>query len=223
VVKDAFSLWLNAHPELGMQLAELAISNAGRRLKASKKVERKRITQGPALPGKLADCAGQDPMRAELFLVEGDSAGGSAKQARDKEFQAILPLRGKILNTWEVDGGEVLASQEVHNIAVAIGVDLGKEIYYALDEAERDGILDRLVAEKKRGKPQVTRFKGLGEMNPPQLRETTMDPNTRRLVQLTLDDVQATCELMDKLLAKKRAGDRKSWLETKGNLAEVMV
>jgi len=282
VVKDAFSLWLNAHPELGMQLAELAISNAGRRLKASKKVERKRITQGPALPGKLADCAGQDPMRAELFLVEGDSAGGSAKQARDKEFQAILPLRGKILNTWEVDGGEVLASQEVHNIAVAIGVDpgaadlsqlrygkiciladadsdglhiatllcalfvqhfrplveaghvyvampplyridLGKEIYYALDEAERDGILDRLVAEKMRGKPQVTRFKGLGEMNPPQLRETTMDPNTRRLVQLTLDDVQATCELMDKLLAKKRAGDRKSWLETKGNLAEVMV
>ncbi|MFP3993965.1 DNA topoisomerase IV subunit B [Pseudomonas capeferrum] len=282
VVKDAFSLWLNAHPELGMQLAELAISNAGRRLKASKKVERKRITQGPALPGKLADCAGQDPMRAELFLVEGDSAGGSAKQARDKEFQAILPLRGKILNTWEVDGGEVLASQEVHNIAVAIGVDpgaadlsqlrygkiciladadsdglhiatllcalfvqhfrplveaghvyvampplyridLGKEIYYALDEAERDGILDRLVAEMKRGKPQVTRFKGLGEMNPPQLRETTMDPNTRRLVQLTLEDVEATCELMDKLLAKKRAGDRKSWLETKGNLAEVMV
>ncbi|MCX7081446.1 MAG: toprim domain-containing protein, partial [Pseudomonas sp.] len=254
VVKDAFSLWLNEHPELGMQLAELAINNAGRRLKASKKVERKRITQGPALPGKLADCAGQDPMRSELFLVEGDSAGGSAKQARDKEFQAILPLRGKILNTWEVDGSEVLASQEVHNIAVAIGVDpgaadisqlrygkicdaghvyvampplyridLGKEIYYALDEAERDGILDRLVAEKKRGKPQVTRFKGLGEMNPPQLRETTMDPNTRRLVQLTLDDFEATSEMMDMLLAKKRAGDRKSWLESKGNLAEVLA
>ncbi|OCR24344.1 DNA topoisomerase IV subunit B [Pseudomonas syringae] len=282
VVKDAFSLWLNANSELGVQLAELAINNAGRRLKASKKVERKRITQGPALPGKLADCAGQDPMRSELFLVEGDSAGGSAKQARDKEFQAILPLRGKILNTWEVDGGEVLASQEVHNIAVAIGVDpgaadisqlrygkvciladadsdglhiatllcalfvqhfrplvdaghvyvampplyridLGKDIYYALDEAERDGILDRLVAEKKRGKPQVTRFKGLGEMNPPQLRETTMDPNTRRLVQLTLDDFEATSEMMDMLLAKKRAGDRKSWLESKGNLAEVLT
>ncbi|QEY73895.1 DNA topoisomerase IV subunit B [Pseudomonas denitrificans (nom. rej.)] len=280
VVKDAFSLWLNAHPELGLQLAELAISNAGRRLKAGKKVERKKITQGPALPGKLADCAGQDPMRSELFLVEGDSAGGSAKQARDKEFQAIMPLRGKILNTWEVDGGEVLASQEVHDIAVAIGVDpgaadlsqlrygkiciladadsdglhiatllcalfvrhfrplveaghvyvampplfridLGKEVFYALDEAERDGILDRLAAEKRRGKPQVTRFKGLGEMNPPQLRETTMDPNTRRLVQLTLEDTEGTVEMMDMLLAKKRAGDRKSWLETKGNLADI--
>ena len=282
VVKDAFSLWLNAHPEQGLQLAELAISNAGRRLKASKKVERKKITQGPALPGKLADCAGQDPMRAELFLVEGDSAGGSAKQARDKEFQAILPLRGKILNTWEVDGGEVLASQEVHNIAVAVGldpgsddlsqlrygkvciladadsdglhiatllcalfvqhfrplveaghvyvampplyrIDLGKEVFYALDEAERDGILERLTAEKRRGKPQVTRFKGLGEMNPPQLRETTMDPNTRRLVQLTLDDFATTREIMDMLLAKKRAGDRKNWLESKGNLAEVVA
>ena len=282
VVKDAFSLWLNAHPEQGMQLAELAISNAGRRLKASKKVERKKITQGPALPGKLADCAGQDPMRAELFLVEGDSAGGSAKQARDKEFQAILPLRGKILNTWEVDGGEVLASQEVHNIAVAVGmdpgsddlsqlrygkvciladadsdglhiatllcalfvqhfrplveaghvyvampplyrIDLGKDVFYALDEAERDGILERLSAEKRRGKPQVTRFKGLGEMNPPQLRETTMDPNTRRLVQLTLEDFAGTSEMMDMLLAKKRASDRKNWLEAKGNLAEVVA
>ncbi|GGK10577.1 DNA topoisomerase IV subunit B [Pseudomonas matsuisoli] len=282
VVKDAFSLWLNAHPEQGLLLAELAISNAGRRLKAGKKVERKKITQGPALPGKLADCAGQDPMRAELFLVEGDSAGGSAKQARDKEFQAIMPLRGKILNTWEVDGSEVLASQEVHDIAVAIGVDpgaadlsqlrygkiciladadsdglhiatllcalfvqhfrplvdaghvyvampplyridLGKEKHYALDEAERDGILDRLSAEKKKGKPQVTRFKGLGEMNPLQLRETTMDPNTRRLVRLTLDDVEGTQEMMDMLLAKKRASDRKAWLESKGNLAEVLV
>uniref|UniRef100_UPI00106C9DFC DNA topoisomerase IV subunit B n=1 Tax=Pseudomonas aeruginosa TaxID=287 RepID=UPI00106C9DFC len=282
VVKDAFSLWLNEHAEIGLQLAELAISNAGRRLKAGKKVERKKITQGPALPGKLADCAGQEPMRAELFLVEGDSAGGSAKQARDKEFQAIMPLRGKILNTWEVDGGEVLASQEVHDIAVAIGVDpgasdlaqlrygkiciladadsdglhiatllcalfvrhfrplveaghvyvampplyridLGKDIYYAIDEAERDGILERLAAEKKRGKPQVTRFKGLGEMNPLQLRETTMDPNTRRLVQLTLEDATGTLEIMDMLLAKKRAGDRKSWLESKGNLAEVLV
>ncbi|GIZ12845.1 DNA topoisomerase IV subunit B [Pseudomonas sp. NCCP-436] len=282
VVKDAFSLWLNAHPETGLQLAELAISNAGRRLKAGKKVERKKITQGPALPGKLADCAGQDPLRCELFLVEGDSAGGSAKQARDKEFQAIMPLRGKILNTWEVDGSEVLASQEVHDIAVAIGIDpgssdlsqlrygkiciladadsdglhiatllcalfvrhfrplvdaghvyvampplyridMGKEVYYALDESERDGILERLTAERKRGKPQVTRFKGLGEMNPLQLRETTMDPNTRRLVQLTLDDFEGTREVMDMLLAKKRAGDRKSWLESKGNLAEVLA
>ncbi|AYN95713.1 DNA topoisomerase IV subunit B [Pseudomonas sp. LTJR-52] len=282
VVKDAFSLWLNANPELGLQVAELAINNAGRRLKAGKKVERKKITQGPALPGKLADCVGQEPLRCELFLVEGDSAGGSAKQARNKEFQAIMPLRGKILNTWEVDGGEVLGSQEVHDIAVAIGVDpgaadlsqlrygkiciladadsdglhiatllcalfvrhfrplveaghvyvampplyridLGKEIYYALDEAERDGILDRFAAEKKRGKPQVTRFKGLGEMNPLQLRETTMDPNTRRLVQLTLEDTPGTLEIMDMLLAKKRSGDRKSWLESKGNLAEVLV
>ncbi|MEH3022754.1 MAG: DNA topoisomerase IV subunit B [Pseudomonas oryzihabitans] len=282
VVKDAFSLWLNAHPELGQQIAELAINNAGRRLKAGKKVERKKITQGPALPGKLADCAGQDPMRSELFLVEGDSAGGSAKQARSKEFQAIMPLRGKILNTWEVDGSEVLGSQEVHDIAVAIGIDpgsadlsglrygkiciladadsdglhiatllcalfvqhfrplvnaghvyvampplyridLGKEVYYALDEAERDGVLDRLAAEKKRGKPQVTRFKGLGEMNPLQLRETTMDPNTRRLVQLTLEDVPGTLEMMDMLLAKKRSGDRKSWLESKGDRAEVLI
>ncbi|WP_278621118.1 type IIA DNA topoisomerase subunit B, partial [Ectopseudomonas oleovorans] len=234
------------------------------------------------LSSKLKDCSDKDPSKTEIFLVEGDSAGGSAKQARDREFQAVMPLRGKILNTWEVDGSEVLASQEVHDIAVAVGIDpgssdlsglrygkiciladadsdglhiatllcalfvrhfrplvdaghvyvampplyridLGKEIFYALDDAERDGILDRLVAEKRRGKPQVTRFKGLGEMNPPQLRETTMDPNTRRLVQLTLDDFEGTREVMDMLLAKKRAGDRKSWLETKGNLAEVLA
>lgn len=282
VLKDAFSLWLNANSELGLQLAELAISHAGRRLKAGRKVERKRITQGPALPGKLADCAGQDPMRGELFLVEGDSAGGSAKQARDKEFQAIMPLRGKILNTWEVDGSVVLGSQEVHDIAVAMGVDpgsddisqlrygkiciladadsdglhiatllcalfmrhfrplveaghiyvampplyrvdIGKEVYYALDDDELESIMSRIQTEKKRGKPQVTRFKGLGEMNPPQLRETTMDPNTRRLVQLTLDDYAGTQEMMDMLLAKKRASDRKAWLESKGNLAEVQV
>ncbi|MBI6885172.1 DNA topoisomerase IV subunit B [Pseudomonas putida] len=283
VAKDAFSLWLNAHPEKGMELAQMFIDNASRRLKSTKKVERKRITQGPALPGKLADCSGQDSTRSELFLVEGDSAGGSAKQARDKEFQAILPLRGKILNTWEVDGNEVLASQEVHNIAVAIGIDpgasdlselrynkiciladadsdglhiatllcalfvqhfralvqaghvyvampplyridMGKEVAYALDDQERDVILERFANSKKRGTPQVTRFKGLGEMNPPQLRETTMDPNTRRLVQLTLDDeFEATREVMDMLLAKKRASDRKGWLESKGNLAEVMV
>ena len=282
VVKDAFSLWLNANPEAGLLIAEMAISHAGRRLKAGRRVERKRVTQGPALPGKLADCVGHDPMRSELFLVEGDSAGGSAKQARDKEFQAIMPLRGKILNTWEVDASEVLASQEVHDIAVAIGIDpgssdlsglrygkvciladadsdglhiatllcalfvqhfrplveaghvyvampplyridQGKEIFYALDEGERDAILDRLAQGKTRGKPQVTRFKGLGEMNPPQLRETTMDPNTRRLVQLTLDDPQGTQEMMDMLLARKRSGDRKQLLEDKGNLAEGWV
>ena len=281
VVKDAFSLWLNQHPDLGNALAEMAISNANRRLKAGKKIERKRVTSGPALPGKLADCVGSDAMRGELFLVEGDSAGGSAKQARDKEFQAIMPLRGKILNTWEVDKDEVLGSQEVHDIAVALGVDpgsedltglrygkiciladadsdglhiatllcalfvrhfralveaghvyvampplfridIGKDVYYALDEAEKEGILDRIAAEKKKGKIQVTRFKGLGEMNPLQLRETTMDPNTRRLVQLALDDWETTREMMDMLLAKKRAGDRKTWLETKGNLAEVV-
>ena len=282
VIKDAFSLWLNQHADIGQQIAEMAIDHASRRLKASKKIERKRITQGPALPGKLADCAGQDSRRSELFLVEGDSAGGSAKQARDKEFQAIMPLRGKILNTWEVDSGQVLASQEVHNIAIAIGVDpgspdlsqlrygkiciladadsdglhiatllcalfvrhfpalvdaghvfvampplyridLGKEVFYALDEAEKAGILDRIEAENKRGKIQVTRFKGLGEMNPSQLRESTIHPDTRRLVQLTVDDEVETTSLMDMLLAKKRASDRKQWLESKGNLAEVVV
>ena len=282
VIKDAFSLWLNQHADIGQQIAEMAIDHASRRLKASKKIERKRITQGPALPGKLADCAGQDSRRSELFLVEGDSAGGSAKQARDKEFQAIMPLRGKILNTWEVDSGQVLASQEVHNIAIAIGVDpgspdlsqlrygkiciladadsdglhiatllcalfvrhfrplveaghvfvampplyridIGKEVFYALDDAEKSGIIDRIEAEGKRGRIQVTRFKGLGEMNPLQLRETTMAPDTRRLVQLTIDDFQGTEALMDMLLAKKRASDRKQWLESKGNLAEVLA
>lgn len=278
IVRDAFSLWLNSNTELAEQLAELCINNAQRRLKAAKKIARKRVVSGPALPGKLTDCSGQDPMRGELFLVEGDSAGGSAKQARDREFQAIMPLRGKILNTWEVDASQVLGSQEVHNISIAIGcdpdsediselrygkiciladadsdglhiatllcalflkhyrvlvekghvyiampplfrIDIGKEVFYALDEAEKTGILDRLVAEKKKGKVQVTRFKGLGEMNPLQLRETTMDPNTRRLVQLTIDDAEETVSLMDMLLAKKRASDRKDWLETKGDLA----
>lgn len=280
VVKDALSLWLNQHVAMGQQLAEMVINNAQKRLKSAKKIERKRITAGPALPGKLADCSGQDIMRSELFLVEGDSAGGSAKQARDREFQAVMPLRGKILNTWEVDSSQVLASQEVHDIAVAIGVDpnstdlsglrygkvciltdadhdgfhiatllcalfiqhfrtlveaghvfvampplfridLGKEVFYALDDAERQGILDRLSAENKRGKVSVTRFKGLGEMNPIQLRETTMDPDTRRLVQLTIDDAVQTQELLDMLLAKKRAGDRKVWLEEKGDLADI--
>ncbi|RZU35409.1 DNA topoisomerase IV subunit B [Fluviicoccus keumensis] len=281
VTKDAFSLWLNQHPDVGVQLAELAIANAGRRLRAGKKIERKKITQGPALPGKLADCVGQDVMRGELFLVEGDSAGGSAKQARDKEYQAVMPLRGKILNTWEVSKDDVLGSQEVHDIAVAIGVDpgsndltglrygkvciladadsdglhiatllcalfvrhftalvknghvfvampplyridCGKETFYALDDDEKQGVLDRLAAENKRAKPQVTRFKGLGEMNPLQLRETTMDINTRRLVQLTLEDEKAADAMLDMLLAKKRSSDRKAWLEDKGNLAEVI-
>jgi topoisomerase IV subunit B len=280
VVKDAFSLWLNQHTGEAEKLAELCINSAQARLRSSKKVARKKVTAGPALPGKLADCSSGDPATGELFLVEGDSAGGSAKQARDRVFQAIMPLRGKILNTWEVDSQEILASQEVHDISVALGVDpgntdlsklryhkicvladadsdglhiatllcalfvrhfrplvtaghvfvampplfrvdVGKDVYYALDESERQGILDRIQAEKKKGKVQVTRFKGLGEMNPMQLRETTMAPDTRRLVQLTLDAGDDTNELMDMLLAKKRAPDRKQWLEDYGNLAEI--
>lgn len=282
ITKDAFALWLNQHTEDGDKLAEFCISNAQKRVRASKKIERKRVTQGPALPGKLADCSSGDPARSELFLVEGDSAGGSAKQARDREFQAIMPLRGKILNTWEVDSAEILASQEVHDISVAIGmdpgsedlselryhkiciladadsdglhiatllcalfvkhfpvlvrnghvfvampplyrIDIGKEVYYALDEGEKNGVLNRIAAENKKGKPNVQRFKGLGEMNPLQLRETTMARDTRRLVQLTIDDAEETLQIMDMMLAKKRAGDRKNWLEEKGNLAEVVV
>ncbi len=281
VAKDAFSLWLNQHPAIGERLAELVIESAQQRLRASRQVTRKKITQGPALPGKLSDCASQDLGLTELFLVEGDSAGGSAKQARDKDYQAIMPLRGKILNTWEVESTGVLASQEVHDISVAIGVDpgsaelaglrygkvciladadsdgnhiatllcalfvrhfrplvaaghvfvampplyridIGKQVFYALDEAEKQGVLDRIEAEKIKGKVNVQRFKGLGEMNPPQLRETTMNPDTRRLVQLTLAESTATDEMLDRLLAKKRATDRKAWLEEKGNLAEIL-
>jgi len=277
--KDAFSLWLNQHAELGAQIAELAISKAGKRLKSAKKVARKKITQGPALPGKLADCRGGVREGAELFLVEGDSAGGSAKQARDRHFQAILPLRGKILNTWEVSPDTVLSSREIHDIAIAIGVDpasddlselrydkiciladadsdglhiatlicalfvkhfpalvdaghlfvampplyrvdIGKEVHYALDESELEHILSKVPGNKK---PQITRFKGLGEMSAEQLRETTMNPDTRRLVQLDMDDMQLTNSVMDMLLAKKRAADRKTWLESKGDLAEIMV
>jgi topoisomerase-4 subunit B len=280
VVKDAFSLWLNQHTDVAELLADMCINNAQTRLRQSKKVARKKVTQGPALPGKLTDCSTQDTSRSELFLVEGDSAGGSAKQARDREFQAIMPLRGKILNSWEVDSSQVLASQEIHDISVALGIDpdsedlsglrydkiciladadsdglhiatllcalfvkhfrtlvntghvyvampplfridVGKEVYYALDEGEKEGILDRIAAEKKRGKVNVQRFKGLGEMNPLQLRETTMDPNTRRLVQLMVDDADQMLEMMDMLLAKKRAPDRKQWLESKGNMAIV--
>ena len=280
VAKDAFGLWLNQHTSDAERLAELCIERAQSRLRSAKKVVRKKVASGPALPGKLADCSSEDPERGELFLVEGDSAGGSAKQARDREYQAILPLRGKILNTWEVDAVEILASQEVNNISVALGIepgstdlsqlryhkvciladadsdglhiatlicalflrhfrplvraghvfvampplyriDVGKEVYYALDESEKSGILERLEAENKRVKPAVQRFKGLGEMNPPQLRETTMDPDTRRLVQLVLDEDGDTDSTFDLLLAKKRAGDRKTWLEAKGDLADV--
>ena len=280
VVKDAFSLWLNQHTDVGEQLAELAINAAQTRARAGRKVARKKVTHGPALPGKLADCTAVDPERTELFLVEGDSAGGSAKQARDREFQAIMPLRGKILNTWEVDALDVLASREVHDISVAIGVDpgasdlsrlrfgkiciladadsdgahiatllcalfvrhfrplvraghvyvampplyridVGKQVFYALDDNEKQGILDRIEAEKIKGKVNVQRFKGLGEMNPSQLRETTINPDTRRLVQLTLEEDDSTDRIMDMLLAKKRSADRKQWLQEKGDLAEV--
>ncbi|RDE95774.1 DNA topoisomerase IV subunit B [Aggregatibacter aphrophilus] len=284
VVKDAFSLWLNQNIQQAELLADMAISSAQRRLRAAKKVVRKKLVSGPALPGKLADCSSQDLNLTELFLVEGDSAGGSAKQAREREYQAILPLRGKILNTWEVSPEQVLASQEVHDIAVALGIDpdnddlsqlrygkvciladadsdglhiatllcalflrhfpklveqghvyvampplyridLGKEVFYALDESEKDAILDRLKGKK--GKPNVQRFKGLGEMNPIQLRETTMDPNTRRLVQLTFEaqgeESQETMETMDMLLAKKRAEDRKNWLQAKGDQVDLAV
>ena len=280
VVKDLFALWLNQHPEAGDEIAQQAIGNAQKRLKAAKKIVRKRIVAGPALPGKLADCTIQEPSLAELFLVEGDSAGGSAKQARTRENQAVMPLRGKILNTWEVEPGELLASQEVHNISVALGVDpgsdklddlryhkvciladadsdglhiatllcalflrhfrplvmaghvfvampplyrvdVGKEVFYALDDAERDMILDRIEAEKKKGKVSVTRFKGLGEMNPAQLRETTMAQETRRLIQLTVSAEDNADQMLDMLLAKKRSADRRQWLQEKGNLADV--
>ena len=280
LVKDAFSLWLNSNTEEGEAIAKLAIEHAMKRAKQRKQVARRKVTTGPALPGKLADCSSTDLEETELFLVEGDSAGGSAKQARNREFQAIMPLRGKILNTWETDPGQVLASQEVHDLAVAIGVDpgsddlsklrygkiivladadsdglhiatllsalflrhfrplveagrifvampplyridVGKQTFYALDAAERTGLLNRIQAEGLKGKISETRFKGLGEMNPLQLRESTIDPDTRRLLQLTIDHDKKTHELMDMLLAKKRAADRRTWLEDKGNLAEI--
>ncbi len=278
-IQDAFALWLNDHRAAGELLATMCIERAQKRLRQSKLVARKRISQGPALPGKLADCLQQDLSQSELFMVEGDSAGGSAKQARNKDFQAILPLRGKILNTWEVDSSQILASQEIHDIAIAIGVDpnsddisglrygklciladadsdgahiatllcalflrhfkplitaghvfiampplyridAGSAVHYALDDEEKDHIIQKL-AKSSRSKINIQRFKGLGEMNPLQLRETTMDPNTRRLVQLTLTNESEAIPLMDMLLAKKRAHDRKSWLENKGNLAQI--
>lgn len=282
VVKDAFSLWLHQFVEIGEQLAQLVIGAAQARLKQGKTVSRKKLTQGPALPGKLADCSCGNPMQSELFLVEGDSAGGSAKQARDREIQAIMPLRGKILNSWEVDSNELLSSTEIHDIAVAIGldpgesdlsklrygkvciladadsdglhiatllctlflkhfpalvakghvfvampplyrIDIGKEVFYALDDDEKAGILDRIKAEKKSGKINVQRFKGLGEMNPLQLRETTMAPDTRRLLQLHVPNPSAANAIFDMLLAKKRSADRRQWLEDKGDLAGVPV
>ncbi|MDA7447991.1 DNA topoisomerase IV subunit B [Candidatus Pseudothioglobus singularis] len=280
VVKDSFSLWLNQHTDIAEKIAELAILNAQSRLKTAKKVVRKKIVSGPALPGKLSDCTSSDLEQTEVFLVEGDSAGGSAKQARDKNYQAILPLRGKILNTWEVDSSQVLASNEIHDISIAIGlepdnndlsglrygkvciladadsdglhiatlicalfvkhfpklvsqghvyvampplyrIDAGKQVFYALDDKEKEQFEARLLKENKRQKIQVQRFKGLGEMNPKQLRETTMQPDTRRLIQLTLNHPLQIAETMDMLLSKKRASDRKSWLESKGNLANV--
>jgi topoisomerase-4 subunit B len=275
-------LWLNRHPDAGEKIAQFAIANAQERIKAAAKVVRKKVSGGPALPGKLADCSSQEPKRSELFLVEGDSAGGSAKQAREKDFQAIMPLRGKILNTWELDSSSIASSEEVHNISIALGVDpgsadlsqlryhkvciladadsdgqhiatllcalflkhfrplvknghvyvampplfridAGKQVMYALDETERDQMLKKIEKDNPRTKPSVTRFKGLGEMNPSQLRETTIDPRTRRLVQLTIEEHDETDKLMDMLLAKKRASDRRDWLEEKGNLAEVQV
>jgi topoisomerase-4 subunit B len=280
IIKDSFAQWLNQHADTGDLIAQRAIDVAQRRIKASKQVTRKKIASGPALPGKLADCTSTDPERGELFLVEGDSAGGSAKQARNRDTQAILPLRGKILNTWEVDSGELLGSQEVNNISLAIGIDpgsedlsqlryhkvciladadsdglhiatlicalfvkhfpalvfaghvyvampplfridVGKQVFYALDDQERQGVLDRIEAEKLKGKVSITRFKGLGEMSPGQLRDTTMAPETRRLVLLTNDAAAKTDEVMDMLLNKKRAKDRRAWLEDKGNLAEI--
>ncbi len=280
VVKDSFSLWLNEHPAIGEELAALAIANAQKRQRAAKKIERKKITTGPALPGKLADCISQDPALSELFLVEGDSAGGSAKQARDRNFQAVMPLRGKILNTWESDVEIIMASKEIHDISSAIGVDpgstklddlrygkicvladadsdglhiatlicalflrhfkplvtaghlyiampplyridRGKDIYYALDEAEKNSIMERLKRKKKAGKINLQRFKGLGEMNPLQLRETTMAAETRRLVRLNLDQEEEDFKIMDMMLAKKRAADRRQWLESKGCLAGI--
>ena len=280
VVKDAFSLWLGQHPEAGDRIAEIAIASAQVRMRAAKRVVRKKVTSGPALPGKLADCTSQDLARTELFLVEGDSAGGSAKQARDREFQAVMPLRGKILNTWEVESGQVLSSQEVHDIAIAIGVDpgsgdlsglrygriciladadsdgahiatllcalflrhfralvldnrvhvampplyridVGRDVFYALDDDEKKGMLDRIAAEKLKGRINVQRFKGLGEMNPLQLRETTIAPETRRLVRLTVAPGDDTDQTIDLLLAKKRAPDRRGWLERNGSLADL--
>ena len=278
IIKDAFSLWLNQHTDEGEEIAQISIGNAQKRQQASKKVTRKKITTGPVLPGKLTDCTTDDFEEGELFLVEGDSAGGSAKQARNRIFQAVMPLGGKILNTWEVDTGEILSSQEVHNISIALGVepgsndlsklrygkvciladadpdgyhiaallcalflkhfrplvesgriyvampplyriDQGKDVYYALDDKEKDSLVKKLKGSKKNAKIGIQRFKGLAEMNASQLRETTMIPGARRLVQLTVKKGDKSLKTMDMLLSKKAANDRKEWLQEKGDLA----
>ncbi len=281
VAKDGFSLWLNANARMGQALAEFTLTNARRRISASQQTERKRVSQGPALPGKLADCASKDVNSSELFLVEGDSAGGSAKQARSREFQAVLPLRGKILNTWDMGCAKILESREVSDIVQAIGVepassdlsrlrygriciladadsdgahiatllcalflkhfpelvkrghifiaqpplyriDVGKEVRYVLDEGEKESALEEIRSRRANAKIMVQRFKGLGEMNPPQLRETTMKPETRRLLMLELDDDAHTRERMDMMLARKRVSDRRAWLEAQGHQARLL-
>ena len=279
-VKDSMSIWLNQHTEEGEKIADLAIRAAQKRAKSAVKVDRKKTFKGPALPGKLSDCNSDDIEQSELFLVEGDSAGGSAKQARERKFQAIMPLRGKILNTWDLESSDILKSQEIKDLTTAIGVipgddnisklrygkiciladadsdglhiatllcalflrhfkslvtagrifvampplfriDAAKEVYYALDEKEKDNIVKNIRKNNAKVKIDIQRFKGLGEMNPSQLRETVMKPQSRRLIQLTLNASENTNSMFDLLLSKKRAPDRKAWLEKKGNLAEV--
>ena len=278
--KDSLSIWLNQHTEEGEKIADLAIAAAQKRIKSSTKVDRKKTFKGPALPGKLSDCNCNNIEESELFLVEGDSAGGSAKQARDRRFQAIMPLRGKILNTWDLESADIIKSQEIKDLATAIGslpgdddvsnlrygkiciladadsdglhiatllcalflrhyknlvtsgkifvsmpplyrIDVAKEVFYALDENEKESIVKRIKKQNSKIKIDIQRFKGLGEMNPSQLRETVMKPESRRLVQLTLTSSDNANSVFDLLLSKKRAPDRKEWLEKKGNLAEI--
>ena len=278
--KDSLSIWLNQHTEEGEKIADLAIAAAQKRIKSSTKVDRKKTFKGPALPGKLSDCNCNNIEESELFLVEGDSAGGSAKQARDRRFQAIMPLRGKILNTWDLESADIIKSQEIKDLATAIGslpgdddisnlrygkiciladadsdglhiatllcalflrhyknlvtsgkifvsmpplyrIDAAKEVFYALDENEKESIVKRIKKQNSKIKIDIQRFKGLGEMNPSQLRETVMKPDSRRLVQLTLSSSDNANSVFDLLLSKKRAPDRKEWLEKKGNLAEI--
>ena len=278
--KDSLSIWLNQHTEEGEKIADLAIAAAQKRIKSSTKVDRKKTFKGPALPGKLSDCNCNNIEESELFLVEGDSAGGSAKQARDRRFQAIMPLRGKILNTWDLESADIIKSQEIKDLATAIGslpgdedvsnlrygkiciladadsdglhiatllcalflrhyknlvtsgkifvsmpplyrIDAAKEVFYALDENEKESIVKKIKKQNSKIKIDIQRFKGLGEMNPSQLRETVMKPESRRLVQLTLTSSDNANSVFDLLLSKKRAPDRKEWLEKKGNLAEI--
>ena len=278
--KDSLSIWLNQHTEEGEKIADLAIAAAQKRIKSSTKVDRKKTFKGPALPGKLSDCNCDNIEESELFLVEGDSAGGSAKQARDRRFQAIMPLRGKILNTWDLESADIIKSQEIKDLATAIGslpgdtdisnlrygkiciladadsdglhiatllcalflrhyknlvtsgkifvsmpplyrIDAAKEVFYALDENEKESIVKKIKKQNSKIKIDIQRFKGLGEMNPSQLRETVMKPESRRLVQLTLSSSDNANSVFDLLLSKKRAPDRKEWLEKKGNLAEI--